>query len=72
AWLSTLGGAGGGPAHGLLDGLAAAQARGDWQASEGSEARRLALLPQTAPLPWDELMTSAVYRRALERLEALP
>jgi beta-N-acetylhexosaminidase len=63
---------GGAAVDGLLDGLAAAQARGDWQASEGSEARRLALLPQTAPLPWDELMTSAVYRRALERLEALP
>jgi beta-N-acetylhexosaminidase len=70
--LSTQSVDGGAAVDGLLDGLAAAQARGDWQASEGSEARRLALLPQTAPLPWDELMTSAVYRRALERLEALP
>jgi beta-N-acetylhexosaminidase len=56
----------------LLEGLAAAAARGQWRASEASEARRTALLPQTPPLPWDELMTHPVYRRALERLEALP
>jgi beta-N-acetylhexosaminidase len=56
----------------LLAGLAGAQARGDWQPREASEVRRQALLPQTAPLSWDDLMCSAVYRRALERLEALP
>jgi beta-N-acetylhexosaminidase len=56
----------------LLEGLATAAARGTWRPSEASESRRLALLPQTAPLPWDELMTSPAYRRALERLEALP
>ncbi len=52
----------------LLDGLDAAAARGTWQASAASEARRLALLPQTAPLPWDELMHDDAYRQALRRL----
>ena len=28
----------------------------------------LALLPQTAPLTWDELMHDAAYRQALDRL----
>ena len=32
------------------------------------EQRRLALLPQTAPLAWDELMHDPAYQRALERL----
>jgi beta-N-acetylhexosaminidase len=52
----------------LLDGLAAAQARGAWQADVDSEARRLALLPATPPLPWDDLMHHAPYQRALECL----
>jgi beta-N-acetylhexosaminidase len=52
----------------LLDGLADLQARGRWQPDPGSEARRLALLPQTAPLPWDELMHQPAYQHALERL----
>ena len=52
----------------LLDGLAEAQARGDWQPDPDSETRRLDLLPQTAPLTWDELMHHAPYQRALERL----
>ena len=52
----------------LLDGLLAAQARGDWQFDPDSEARRLDLLPQTAPLTWDDLMHSPAYQRALERL----
>ena len=33
-----------------------------------SEARRLDLLPQSAPLPWDELMHQPPYQQALERL----
>ncbi|MBC7939894.1 MAG: beta-N-acetylhexosaminidase, partial [Chitinophagaceae bacterium] len=33
-----------------------------------SERRRLALLPQTAPLGWDDLMRDAAYQHALERL----
>ena len=52
----------------LLDGLQAALERGDWSASLDSEARRLSLLPQTAPLAWDDLMHHAPYRHALDRL----
>ena len=59
---------GGASLDALLDGLAHALAAGRWQATADSEARRLALLPQTAPLPWDELMCHAPYMRALERL----
>jgi beta-N-acetylhexosaminidase len=59
---------GGAPVDALLDGLADALGRGAWQASADSEQRRLALLPQTDPLPWDELMHHAPYQRALERL----
>jgi beta-N-acetylhexosaminidase len=55
----------------LLDGLQAALERGDWRQSPDSEARRLALLPQTPPLTWDELMHDAPYRRALQRIEPL-
>ena len=59
---------GGAPLDALIDGLEAALGRGRWQASGDSEARRVALLPQTEPLPWDELMHHAPYRRALDRL----
>ena len=52
----------------LLDGLAQAQAQGCWQPSLDSESRRLALLPQTPPLPWDELMFQPAYLQALEML----
>jgi beta-N-acetylhexosaminidase len=60
----------------LLEGLSSARSAvpsakplgSDWRPSEPSEERRLALLPTTAPLPWDELMRSDVYRHALERL----
>jgi beta-N-acetylhexosaminidase len=52
----------------LLDELLAAQQAGQWQADPESEARRRMLLPQTAPLPWDELMHDPAYQRALERL----
>ncbi len=52
----------------LLDGLAAAAADDRWRPDPDSEARRLALLPQTAPLAWDELMHQPAYQRALERL----
>jgi beta-N-acetylhexosaminidase len=52
----------------LLDGLAEAHAAGRWQADPDSEARRLDLLPQTAPLTWDALMHQPTYQRALERL----
>ena len=52
----------------LLDGLLATQAQGHWQADPDSEARRLDLLPQTAPFTWDELMHLPAYQRSLERL----
>ena len=52
----------------LLDGLMDAQAQGHWQTDADSEARRLDLLPQTAPFTWDELMHSPAYQRSLERL----
>ena len=52
----------------LIDGLAEAQIKGRWLPNEASEARRLALLPQT-PLPdWDELMVSPAYMHALDLL----
>ena len=59
---------GGRPVDELLDGLQQALERGRWQADAASEARRRDLLPQSAPLPWDELMHHATYLQALERL----
>ena len=52
----------------LLDGLVDAQAQDHWQPDPDSEARRLDLLPQTAPFTWDELMHLPAYQHALERL----
>jgi beta-N-acetylhexosaminidase len=52
----------------LLDGLHDAQAEGGWSPDADSDLRRLALLPQTPPLTWDELMHDPAYQRALERL----
>lgn len=52
----------------LLDGLAAQQAQGQWRASPESESRRVALLPQTLPLAWDDLMFQPAYLQALEML----
>lgn len=52
----------------LLDGLMDAQAQGHWHGDPDSEARRLDLLPQTAPITWDDLMHQAAYQRSLERL----
>lgn len=59
---------GGRPVDDLLDGLQAALDAGRWAASEVSEGRRLDLLPQSAPVPWDDLMHQAAYRHALDRL----
>ncbi|MGE8375063.1 MAG: beta-N-acetylhexosaminidase, partial [Diaphorobacter nitroreducens] len=39
-----------------------------WQASGASEARRLALLPETLPQPWDDLMVQPAYMHALDLL----
>lgn len=52
----------------LLDRLVDAVAAGRWQPDPASEARRLALLPMSPPLPWDALMRDPAYQRALERL----
>lgn len=52
----------------LLDGLQDAAEQGHWAPDADSEMRRLRLLPQSAPLTWDELMHDPVYQRALERL----
>lgn len=59
---------GGRPVDLLLDGLQEALDQGRWHADLTSEARRMDLLPQSAPLPWDELMHSAAYLHALDRL----
>jgi beta-N-acetylhexosaminidase len=52
----------------LLSGLLQAFEAGRWHPDPDSEQRRLALLPQLAPMPWDDLMHDPVYQRALERL----
>jgi beta-N-acetylhexosaminidase len=59
---------GGAAVDALLDGLLDAAAHGRWQPDPDSETRRLDLLPQTAPIAWDELMHSPAYQRSLERL----
>jgi beta-N-acetylhexosaminidase len=52
----------------LLAGLLQSAAADHWHPDPDSEQRRLALLPQSAPLAWDELMHDPVYQRALECL----
>jgi len=52
----------------LLERLTEALLKGDWQASERAEARRRALIPASAPLPWDDLMTQPAYMHALDSL----
>lgn len=52
----------------LLDGLALQQAQGQWQPSPDSESRRVALLPQTLPQAWDDLMFQPAYMDALALL----
>jgi beta-N-acetylhexosaminidase len=59
---------GGAPLDALIDGLDEALGEGRWQHRAESESRRLALLPQAAPLPWDELMHHPAYLHALDRL----
>ncbi|MCT9809414.1 beta-N-acetylhexosaminidase [Acidovorax sp. Be4] len=53
---------------GLLDGLQTALEQGRWTPSLDSESRRLALLPETLPQSWEELMLQPAYRNALDRL----
>ena len=52
----------------LLDGLAGAVSKRQVRLSEMSEQRRLNLLPQTAPIPWEELMVSPLYMRSLQQV----
>jgi beta-N-acetylhexosaminidase len=59
---------GGAAVDALLDELTKALAQGRWHSDPESESRRLALLPQTPPLAWDELMHQPAYQHALERL----
>ena len=53
------------PVDDLLDGIAKALLRGQWEALEASELRRLALLPQGKAPGWDELMLQPAYLHAL-------
>jgi beta-N-acetylhexosaminidase len=59
---------GGAAVDDLIDGLQRAIDHGHLRLVADSEARRQALLPQTAPLPWDDLMHDARYLRALQLL----
>jgi len=59
---------GGAALDALLDGLLQARDQGHWHPDPDSEARRLDLLPNVPPLPWDELMHQPQYQHALERL----
>lgn len=52
----------------LLAGLQQQADVGHWALDPDSELRRQALLPQTRPLTWDELMHQPAYQHALERL----
>lgn len=52
----------------VLDQLAEAQVKGQWQPNEVSEERRLNLLPRSPARAWDELVRSADYMQALDRL----
>lgn len=56
----------GSPIDALIDGLSEALQKGQWQASEASELRRLALLGKPQALDWDALMVHADYMHALD------
>ena len=49
----------------LLNGLAEAQLKGQWEPLESSELRRLDLLPVTAAHGWDDLMVHPAYMHAM-------
>lgn len=52
----------------LINGLTEAQLKGQWQPSDASEERRLALLPTSRATPWDDLMVQPAYMQALDLL----
>jgi beta-N-acetylhexosaminidase len=49
----------------LLSGMTEALLKGQWEALESSEERRLSLLPTTPALEWDELMLHPAYMHAM-------
>lgn len=53
------------PVDELLDGMAEALVKGQWEALESSEMRRLDLLPATPAHEWDELMLHPAYMHAM-------
>ena len=53
------------PVDELLDGMAEALRKGQWEALESSELRRLDLLPVTPAHEWDELMLHPAYMHAM-------
>ncbi|MDH5205501.1 MAG: beta-N-acetylhexosaminidase [Hylemonella sp.] len=52
----------------LIAGMTEALVKGQWQADELSEARRLAQLPVAPAVDWDTLMVSPAYMHALDLL----
>jgi len=52
----------------FIDEMTEAQLKGGWQPREASEQRRLALLPATPALAWDDLMRDPAYIHALRLL----
>jgi len=52
----------------LIEGLSHAQNLAQWRPNPDSESRRLALLPETLPYAWDDLMFHPPYLQALELL----
>jgi beta-N-acetylhexosaminidase len=52
----------------LIEGLDQARRNAQWRPNGASEQRRLALLPASPALHWDELMTHGAYRHALDLL----
>ena len=56
------------PVDELLDGLAEAQLKQQWQPDSAAEHRRLALLPAGEPVAWRELMIQPRYMQALRLL----
>lgn len=53
------------PLDALLDGMAEALLKGQWEALESSEMRRLDLLPTTPAHEWDALMLHPAYMHAM-------
>lgn len=53
------------PVDELLDGMGEALVKGQWEALESSEMRRLDLLPATPAHEWDELMLHPAYMHAM-------